>query len=113
MVDYLARPPIHEAFFKKYASKKFLKGMLDSQMLMVSGSPVADAFGSFYPFPPMGQEERAAVWHRRCPSFFGRDFMIMTKLAVTRIVLLPVGCLELYESRSSVWHTTISRWTLS
>jgi len=26
MVDYLARPPIHEAFFKKYASKKFLKG---------------------------------------------------------------------------------------
>lgn len=27
MVDYLARPVIHEAFFKKYASKKFLKGM--------------------------------------------------------------------------------------
>ncbi len=27
MVDYLVRPPIHEAFFKKYASKKFLKGM--------------------------------------------------------------------------------------
>ena len=26
MVDYLARPPIHEAFFKKYAHKKFLKG---------------------------------------------------------------------------------------
>lgn len=26
MVDYLARPIIHEAFFKKYASKKFLKG---------------------------------------------------------------------------------------
>lgn len=26
MVDYLARPVIHEAFFKKYASKKFLKG---------------------------------------------------------------------------------------
>jgi len=30
MVDYLARPVIHEAFFKKYASKKFLKGMLAS-----------------------------------------------------------------------------------
>jgi G2/mitotic-specific cyclin 1/2 len=28
MVDYMARPVIHEAFFKKYASKKFLKGML-------------------------------------------------------------------------------------
>jgi hypothetical protein len=27
MIDYMARPVIHEAFFKKYASKKFLKGM--------------------------------------------------------------------------------------
>lgn len=26
MIDYLARPVIHEAFYKKYASKKFLKG---------------------------------------------------------------------------------------
>jgi hypothetical protein len=26
MVDYLHRPVSHEAFFKKYASKKFLKG---------------------------------------------------------------------------------------
>jgi len=26
MVDYLARPVVHEAFFKKYAGKKFLKG---------------------------------------------------------------------------------------
>lgn len=26
MVDYLARPVTHEAFFKKYASKRFLKG---------------------------------------------------------------------------------------
>lgn len=30
MVDYLARPVTHEAFFKKYASKKFLKGKLHS-----------------------------------------------------------------------------------
>lgn len=28
MIDYMARPVIHEAFFKKYASKRFLKGML-------------------------------------------------------------------------------------
>ncbi|KAI0450115.1 cyclin-like protein [Xylaria acuta] len=28
MVDYLARPVIHEAFYKKYASKKFLKASL-------------------------------------------------------------------------------------
>lgn len=27
MIDYLHRPVSHEAFFKKYASKKFLKGM--------------------------------------------------------------------------------------
>lgn len=26
MIDYLARPVIHEAFFKKYACKRFLKG---------------------------------------------------------------------------------------
>lgn len=28
MIDYLARPVIHEAFYKKYASKKFLKGII-------------------------------------------------------------------------------------
>jgi hypothetical protein len=28
MVDYLARPLIHEAFFKKYACKKFLKASI-------------------------------------------------------------------------------------
>ncbi|KAJ4008100.1 G2/mitotic-specific cyclin [Fusarium irregulare] len=28
MVDYLARPVVHEAFFKKYASKKFLKASI-------------------------------------------------------------------------------------
>ncbi|KAM0198038.1 hypothetical protein ACHAPQ_002936 [Fusarium lateritium] len=28
MVDYLARPVIHEAFFKKYASKKFMKASI-------------------------------------------------------------------------------------
>jgi G2/mitotic-specific cyclin 1/2 len=28
MIDYMARPVIHEAFFKKYASKRFLKGTL-------------------------------------------------------------------------------------
>jgi transcription initiation factor TFIIIB Brf1 subunit/transcription initiation factor TFIIB len=26
MIDYLSGPVVHEAFFKKYASKKFLKG---------------------------------------------------------------------------------------
>ena len=27
MVDYLAGPVVHDAFFRKYASKKFMKGM--------------------------------------------------------------------------------------
>ena len=29
MLEYLIRPVAHEAFFKKYASKKFLKGRKD------------------------------------------------------------------------------------
>ena len=29
MIDYLHRPVCHEAFFRKYASKKFLKGELN------------------------------------------------------------------------------------
>ncbi len=33
MVDYLHRPVAHEAFFKKYASKKFLKGSLNLQQM--------------------------------------------------------------------------------
>lgn len=34
MVDYLARPVVHEAFFKKYAGKKFLKGMYNNKVSM-------------------------------------------------------------------------------
>lgn len=36
MVDYLHRPVSHEAFFKKYASKKFLKGKKSSSHLRVT-----------------------------------------------------------------------------
>lgn len=35
MVDYLAQPVVHEAFFKKYASKKFLKGMLKQRTFIL------------------------------------------------------------------------------
>jgi hypothetical protein len=28
MIDYLSGPVVHEAFFKKYASKKFLKASI-------------------------------------------------------------------------------------
>ena len=38
MLDYLHRPVVHEAFFKKYAGKKFLKGKGGMIiMAMVSG----------------------------------------------------------------------------
>jgi hypothetical protein len=40
MIDYLHRPVCHEAFFKKYASKKFLKGKLSG--IMPSNSTAAD-----------------------------------------------------------------------
>lgn len=36
MVDYLRRPVAHEAFFKKYASKKFIKGMSKGCFLVFS-----------------------------------------------------------------------------
>ena len=50
MVDYLARPVTHEAFFKKYASKKFLKGkpsrLRYRRMLLI--------VSSLYPHETMG-----------------------------------------------------------
>jgi hypothetical protein len=50
MVDYLARPVTHEAFFKKYASKKFLKGkpshLRYRRMLLI--------LSSLYPHETMG-----------------------------------------------------------
>lgn len=36
MVDYLRRPVTHEAFFKKYASKKFLKGKLSPLLISLT-----------------------------------------------------------------------------
>lgn len=36
MVDFLQAPVAHEALFKKYASKKFLKGMLNPSLLRIS-----------------------------------------------------------------------------
>lgn len=67
MVDYLARPVIHDAFFKKYASKKFLKGMLFrepmclwTQLTLIpsfhSGSTVGQA-----PGPHVGYRRRSCA----------------------------------------------------
>lgn len=52
MVDYLHRPVSHEAFFKKYASKKFLKGMYLWSLLVYSSLTLF----SFHPHSPVGQE---------------------------------------------------------
>lgn len=40
MVDYLARPVAHEAFFKKYASKKFLKASILTRQWAKKNAPV-------------------------------------------------------------------------
>jgi hypothetical protein len=53
MVDYLARPVTHEAFFKKYASKKFLKGK-SCRLAYICISTLTSS--SFHPHKTMGQE---------------------------------------------------------
>ncbi|KAL2269867.1 hypothetical protein VTJ83DRAFT_2051 [Remersonia thermophila] len=40
MVDYMARPVIHEAFFKKYASKKFLKASIIARQWAKKNAPL-------------------------------------------------------------------------
>ncbi|OAA63970.1 G2/mitotic-specific cyclin-B [Cordyceps fumosorosea ARSEF 2679] len=40
MVDYLARPVVHEAFFKKYANKKFLKASIISRQWAKKNAPI-------------------------------------------------------------------------
>lgn len=62
MVDYLARPVIHEAFFKKYASKKFMKGKFSSAS---RSRYTTDKQHSLHSCSPMGKEERCSLWHHR------------------------------------------------
>jgi len=52
MVDYLARPVTHEAFFKKYASKKFLKG---KQCSITNECPILTTYSLDFD-ETMGQE---------------------------------------------------------
>jgi G2/mitotic-specific cyclin 1/2 len=57
MIDYLHRPVSHEAFFKKYASKKFLKGMFLSPPFPHSSVVfVLTPVNSLHPDPSVGQE---------------------------------------------------------
>ena len=52
MIDYLHGPVAHEAFFKKYASKKFLKGRL---IYLPTDAIVANLCNSINYLPQMGE----------------------------------------------------------
>lgn len=58
MVDYLRRPVTHEAFFKKYASKKFLKGLLNQSYTFLT---LTDDVTSIHPDASVGQEVSSHV----------------------------------------------------
>jgi hypothetical protein len=63
MIDYLHRPVSHEAFFKKYASKKFLKGEF---LVYFTPSALLTLPSSFHLDSPVGQEIPQHV-HRQLP----------------------------------------------
>lgn len=63
MVDYLARPVIHEAFFKKYASKKFLKGMCCHAPGLIPNTAHTNSSCSIHLDPPVGKEECGCIRH--------------------------------------------------
>jgi hypothetical protein len=46
MIDYLIRPVKHQAFFKKYASKKFMKGIYSAIASVISDANVYLSFSS-------------------------------------------------------------------
>ena len=62
MIDYLSGPVVHEAFFKKYASKKFLKGQC--RFIACSSHPLTSS--SIYRSPEVGQGLRRRLW--QCSS---------------------------------------------
>lgn len=65
MVDYMARPVIHEAFFKKYAHKKFLKGTLSYFSFLSPAIHVSNNTCSVNSHSPMVEEECPPLRHRR------------------------------------------------
>ena len=56
MIDYLHRPVAHEAFFKKYASKKFLKGMAFTSLFTLIHILTDNHVHSVNSDPAMGQK---------------------------------------------------------
>ena len=56
MLDYLHGPVAHEAFFKKYASKKFLKGK------KFNSNPLATVIDNCYSINQMSQVGKGYVY---------------------------------------------------
>lgn len=65
MVDYLHGPVVHDAFFRKYASKKFLKGKSSTSYPLPTRIQMTDIGHSIHHPPPMGQEIRPKVPRQR------------------------------------------------
>lgn len=55
LIEYIRRPVTHEAFFKKYASKKFLKGKI--KQTTFAAAKVVNVSPSVHIHTPMGQKE--------------------------------------------------------
>ncbi|KIW06862.1 uncharacterized protein PV09_02538 [Verruconis gallopava] len=59
MIDYLYGPVQHDAFFKKYASKKFLKAsMVVRQWCKENGKAILEALPSSHPLNPKNRADR-------------------------------------------------------
>jgi hypothetical protein len=67
MIDYLSGPVIHEAFFKKYASKKFLKGRVMSTFFHVY---FINDTSSFHSSPSVGQGIYGSIRQRVRVQYF-------------------------------------------
>lgn len=109
MVDYLARPVVHEAFFKKYASKKFMKGML---IKFVVSRALTDRL-SFNCRPPVGKEECPCLGSRRSRPQPRSDFMMtmIAALSCHRIEHRPGICL-MRSFYGVEWHRELGCYCL-
>jgi hypothetical protein len=77
MVDYLHGPVVHDAFFRKYASKKFLKGKTPRTPYL---SIMSLTIHSIHHSPPVGQEERAQIPRHRLGFLERQDSSLLNSM---------------------------------
>jgi hypothetical protein len=77
MVDYLHGPVVHDAFFRKYASKKFLKGKTPHTLYI---SIMSLTIHSIHHSPSVGQEERAQIPRHRLGFLERQDSSLLNSL---------------------------------